>query len=150
MLQIISQRVIRATPQRVFDACRSVDIHLKAAEGIAARAVAGRTSGLSELGDSTTWSARFFGLRFRLSTTITHAVAPFELDDTMTRGLFRSFGHQYRIQENDDSGGEVLLRDTFSFQLPFGKVGDFVGRIALLPLLKRAQEERMDGLRDLS
>lgn len=146
MFSIESQRSVRATPQRVFDACRSVDVHVQAAAGIAGRAVGGRRSGLSELGESTTWSARFYGVRSRLTTATTHFEAPSALDDSMTWGLFRSFGHRYRIQEDSEQPGVTLLRDTFSFQLPCGVLGDFVGRLVLLPLLTRAQNERMDGI----
>ncbi|MDP0489945.1 MAG: hypothetical protein Q7Q71_02695 [Verrucomicrobiota bacterium JB023] len=144
MGEIVSSREIYAEPQRVYDACRSIDLHVRLARPIGGQALGGRTTGLSEQGDATHWSARFFGMKFRLETTITLADPPWALDETMTRGLFRQFGHRYRIRSLD---GRSLLTDRFYFQCPAGWLGQLVARWILLPRLRRAQEVRMDGLK---
>jgi len=51
---------IAAPPERCFDAARDLDLHLRSMAHTGERAVAGRTSGLIELGEEVTWRARHF------------------------------------------------------------------------------------------
>lgn len=145
MPSLTFERQIEADAALVFDLCRSIDFHVEAAKGIGGRAVSGRTSGLAGLGDTTTWSARFYRLRFWMTTTITHFSAPLEFDDSMTRGLFHHFSHRYRITDN---GNTCVLEDTFTFQSPMGWLGKMVDAIVLSPALIRAQNERLDAIKN--
>ena len=70
MITLYTQTIINAPRERCFDLARSVDVHTLTARSIDGKAVAGRVSGLAEQGEWTTWSARFFGVRFRLTTQI--------------------------------------------------------------------------------
>ena len=51
---------IHASPERCFDASRDLDLHLESMGHTGERAVAGRTSGLIELGEQVTWEGRHF------------------------------------------------------------------------------------------
>ena len=57
MITLHTETVIEAPQECCFDLARSVDLHAAGAAGIAGRATAGRTSGLSGMGDRTTWTA---------------------------------------------------------------------------------------------
>src|SRR4051794_23179812 len=71
MTTITIVTTIRATPERCFDASRDLDLHLDSMADTGERAVAGRTSGLIELGEQVTWEGRHFGIRQRFTSAIT-------------------------------------------------------------------------------
>ena len=52
--------VIAAQTDRCFDLARDIDFHTRSLAGTGEKAVAGRTSGLIEQGESVTWEARSF------------------------------------------------------------------------------------------
>ena len=148
MIKLHTQVIIHAPKERCFDLARSVDCHAATARTIGGKAVAGRVSGLSELGDWTTWSARFFGLRFRLTTEITAFDYPGSFSDTLRSGLFTHFGHVYTFE--DIGGGQTRLTDEFSFQSPLGPLGAFVDRVVLRGRMKFVDEARACELKRLA
>ena len=121
MITLRTETVIFAPPERCFDLARSVDLHAASAAAIHGRATAGRTAGLATLGDRTTWSARFFGLRFLLTMGITAFDRSRGFSDVLCSGLFRHFGHVYTFQPVGLA--QTVMTDEFSFQSPFGLVG---------------------------
>ena len=129
MITLHTETVIQAPPNRCFDLARSVDLHAAGAAGIAGRATAGRTSGLSGPGDRTTWTARFFGLRFALTTEITAFDRPHGFSDAQCAGPFVHFGHVYVFREAGT--GQTVMTDVFSFQSPFGPLGAFFDSVVL-------------------
>ena len=135
MIRLHTQILIRAPASRCFDLARSVGLHQDAAGPIDGRAIAGRVSGLSGLGDCTTWSARFFGLRFSLSTRITEFEPPHRFSDVLCQGLFAHFGHDYAFREH--GLGQTLMTDDFFFQSPLGLLGAAFDTI----MLKRKMRE---------
>ena len=52
---------IRATPTTTFDLSRSIDLHQISTKQTQEKVIAGRMSGLIELGESVTWRAKHFG-----------------------------------------------------------------------------------------
>src|SRR5436305_14627300 len=88
---------IRATPERCFDASRDLDLHLESMGHTGERAVAGRMSGLIELGEQVTWEGRHFGLLQRFTSAITAYDRPRHFQDSMVRGAFRSFVHDHYL-----------------------------------------------------
>ena len=121
MIRLRTETLILAPATRCFDLARSIDLHQAAAGPIDGRAIASRVSGLAELGDCTTWSARFFGLRFSLSTRIAEMEAPHRFSDVLCHGLFAHFGHDYTIRSLGPN--RTLLTDDFFFQSPLGPLG---------------------------
>ena len=61
---------IAAPIEVVFDLARSIDLHEQSTSQTNEKAVAGRTSGLIELGESVTWEATHFFVRQRLTARI--------------------------------------------------------------------------------
>ena len=86
---------IRAPRRVCFDVARSLDLHVKSLAHTGERAVAGRTSGLIELGEEVTWRARHFGLVHHHTSRITAFAAPAHFRDSMVRGRFRVFEHDH-------------------------------------------------------
>src|SRR5882724_11391625 len=82
-----------AAAARCFDLARDIDFHTQSMAHTGERAVAGRTSGLIELGESVTWEARHFGVVLRMTNAITAFDRPHHFRDEMTAGPFRSFVH---------------------------------------------------------
>ncbi len=137
------QRTISAPPETIFDLCRSIDFHLQAAQTIKARAIAHRTTGLAQLHDQTTYSASFFGLRFRLTTRITTCESPHTLTDEMVQGLFKTFSHHYTLRTTPKG---TLLQDRFTFIAPLGPFGHLLETLFLSPVMTKAQNERLDAI----
>jgi hypothetical protein len=143
-----SSRIIRASVQQCFDLTRSIDVHIYTARSIAGKAVSGKTSGLAELGDVTTWSARFFGLRFALTTRVIALHAPYEFSERLEHGRFKTFEHVYSL--HDLSNGTTELEDTFTFVSPFGLLGTLFDTYVLQQLMRRVMETRLDDIKHLA
>jgi uncharacterized protein YndB with AHSA1/START domain len=98
MTTITIETMIRASPARCFDASRDLDLHLESMGHTGERAVAGRTSGLIELGEQVTWEGRHFGFRQRFTSAITAYDRPHHFQDSMVRGAFASFVHDHYFE----------------------------------------------------
>lgn len=121
MIRIRTETEIFAPGERCFDCARSIELHAASSRVIGGRAVAHRTAGLATLGDKTTWSARFFGMRFALTTQITEFERPHRFSDTLCLGLFAHFGHVYTFQSLGPM--RTVMTDEFYFQSRFGILG---------------------------
>jgi hypothetical protein len=147
-LQLVQHVIIRAPIARVFDLVRSVDAHTATSSTIGGQAVAGKTSGLAAVNDVTTYSARFFGLRFRLATRVTALESPHRMTETLERGLFSEFGHVYTLRLLES--GAIELSDAFSYRSPFGVIGALFDSLILKPVMTRAMTARLEGLRRIA
>jgi len=130
---------IRATTERCFDASRDLDLHLESMGHTGERAVAGRTSGLMELGEQVTWEGRHFGIRQRFTSAITAFDRPHHFQDSMVRGAFRSFVHDHYFEACDEG---TLMTDVLAFRSPFGLLGAIVDRLVMTGYLTRMLAKR--------
>ena len=121
---------IDAPRGRVFDLARNIDAHTISAEATNERAVAGRTSGLMELGDTVTWEATHFKIKQRLTVEMTGFVFPDYFEDQMIQGAFASMKHRHQFIGD---GKMTIMQDEFQFRAPLG----ILGRIAEFLFLKR-------------
>ena len=121
---------INAPIELCFDLARSIDLHTDSMKHTGEQAVAGRTNGLIELGDTVTWRAWHFGIRQTLTSKITQFDYPHSFTDEMVSGAFRSFKHAHRFRHVN---GQTVMTDVFSFEAPFG----LMGRLANFLFLKR-------------
>ncbi|WP_282034442.1 SRPBCC family protein [Metabacillus indicus] len=127
----IKQEVYIQAPIEVcFDLARSVDVHMETTGRTQERAVDGVTTGLMESGDSVTWEAVHLGVRQRLTAKIIEMERPYRFSDVMVKGAFRSFTHTHEFKE---SGTGTIMKDTFSYESPFG----IFGKLADLLFLER-------------
>ncbi len=120
---------IRATPEICFDLSRSVELHLASTARTKEKVVAGRASGLCELGDTITWEAVHFGIRQQLTVQITAMNRPHSFTDEMKKGIFKSFSHVHLFTAKD---GGTQMQDIFTFYAPLG----LLGKVAEVMVLK--------------
>jgi ligand-binding SRPBCC domain-containing protein len=132
--------VISAPRERCFDLARSIDLHLQSASATGETAVAGRTSGLIEMGEEVTWRARHFGVWQHFTSRITAYDRPGHFRDSMTRGAFRSFEHDHFFTEMPD--GRTQMRDVMVFHAPLGPLGRLVEKLVLIRYLARFLADR--------
>jgi len=144
IMEMLSTVAVKAPQERCFDVTRSIDAHQATSTLIKGRAVAGKTTGLSELGDETTWSARFFGVRFKVRTKVLEMDAPFEYREVRIAGIPRPFGHVYRFTSG---AGYTQIEDIFEVGLPFGLIGRAVMWSVLRARLREIQSHRLDSIR---
>ena len=145
MITIHHEVRVRAPAERCFDLTRSVDLHVDSSTDIAARAVGGRAHGLSADGDCTTWSARFCGLRFAMTTRVEDFAPPTSFGDRLTRGLLRQFAHVYRFKPLPDGG--CAVSDELTVEAPFGPLGRLVERFYLARRMNLLVQRRLEHIR---
>jgi ligand-binding SRPBCC domain-containing protein len=107
----------------IFDLSRSIDLHIESASQTNEKAVAGRTSGLIELGESVTWEATHFFVRQRLTVRISQFDRPNHFRDSMVSGAFSRFDHDHHF-ESSDSG--TTMTDVFDFTSPLGRLANWL------------------------
>ncbi len=130
---------IAAAPEVVFDLSRSVELHLDSTSRTGEHVIAGRTTGLFELGEEVTWRAKHLGFWQTLSVKITEFDRPYRFVDEMTRGIFKSMRHEHRFAKT--AGGTRMI-DNFSFRAPLGILGTIAETMFLARYLKNFLIER--------
>jgi ligand-binding SRPBCC domain-containing protein len=133
------ETLVHAPIERVFDLFRSVDHHIASTGKSREVAVAGKTSGLMELGDRVTWEATHLGIRQRLTSEITRFDRPHYFRDSMVSGAFRRFDHDHFFVP--DAGG-TIVRDRFDFDSPLGPLGHLANALFLTRYMHRFLQER--------
>ena len=124
MAVIKLETTINAPVERVFDLSRSIDLHTKSTSKSNEEAIAGRTSGLINLGETVTWRAKHLGVRQTLTSKITEFERPTHFRDSMVRGIFKRIDHDHFFEE---FAGATLMRDRFDYDAPLwilGKIAD--------------------------
>jgi ligand-binding SRPBCC domain-containing protein len=131
---ITIETLLPATPERCFDTARDLDLHVSSMKGTAEKAVAGRTSGLIEMGEQVTWEGRHFGVRQRFTSKITAFDRPAYFQDSMVKGAFHTFVHDHYFQA---SAGGTKMTDVLTFASPLGFIGAIVDRLVMSSYLRR-------------
>lgn len=111
---------IKADIEKCFDLARDVDAHKLSTKETNEMAVAGRTTGLCELGDTITWEAKHFGITQNLTIEITLFNRPFFFEDKMLMGAFKTMKHEHHFEEKN---GLTMMIDKFEYDVPFGAIG---------------------------
>lgn len=130
---------IDAPIERVYDLARDIDLHARSMAHMNERAVAGRTSGRIDLGETVTWRARHFGVTWSLTSRITVAERPTRFVDEQAAGPFRSFRHEHRFEPMPRG---TRLIDDWQHVSPFGPLGRLVDHIVLAGYMKALLETR--------
>src|SRR5262245_66489822 len=144
MAQIRIVTEIAAPIERCFDLARDIDFHTRSLEDTGERAVAGRTTGLIELGESVTWEARHLGVRQRFTSKVTTLDRPTYFRDEMTAGAFRSFAHDHRFESRD---GLTVMTDEVVFRSPLGPLGWVVDRLFMAGYMRRLLDGRCQAIK---
>lgn len=112
--------IINAPIEKVFDLARSIDLHKVSTLGTNEEAIAGRTTGLIELGETVTWKAKHFGVYQQLTVKVVEFEKPILFIDTMLQGAFKNMKHTHRFSKEE---GGTLMIDEFEFISPLGILG---------------------------
>lgn len=136
---------IAALPQRVFDVSLEVEVHTASMAGNAERAIDGVTSGRLMLGDTVTWQARHFGLRWRMTSRITAFDPPGHFIDEQVAGPFKRWHHAHRFEP--DGHGGTLMRDVVEFAAPLGALGTIAEIVVLNRYLPRLISSRNEHVK---
>src|SRR5690606_14216561 len=102
--------LIKADVQTCFDLSRNIDFHTQSLKHSNEKAIAGKMSGLIELGEWVTWEARHFGIKQQLTSKITEFESPNYFTDEMVSGAFKSFKHEHIFQQKE---GNTVMIDKF-------------------------------------
>ncbi|WP_298422234.1 SRPBCC family protein [uncultured Kordia sp.] len=113
---------INAPIQLVFDLSRDITEHEASANHTREKAIAGRTSGKIELGETVTWRAKHFGIYLQHTSIISAFESPTRFVDEMQKGVFKSFHHEHIFKENEN-GTEMI--DILNYEVPYGIFGRF-------------------------
>ena len=153
MASFVLERTIDAPVERVFALSLDVDVHVDSMTTHAERIVGGVRSGQMIEGDTVTWSARHFGIRFRMTSLVFDVDAPRSFSDRQLRGPFATFRHRHTFvglpapAALDEHGApRTLMRDEIEFRSPFGPLGRLVDALVLRRHLIRLIEQRNDTL----
>ena len=144
MAKIELVTLILAPKERCFDLSRSVELHVASTTDTGERAVAGVTSGLLNLGEEVTWSARHFGVRQKLTSRITAFERPDHFRDSMVTGAFRRFDHDHFFEAKGDA---TEMRDVFDFESPLGPLGRIADALVLTGYLRGFLERRNEVIK---
>lgn len=148
MHELTVETRIDTPAERCFDLARSVDAHVATTRQTGERAIAGKTSGLLELGDEVTWQARHFSVRQRLTSRMTAFDRPVYFQDRMTRGAFRFLEHDHHFVISANGGTTML--DVLRFESPGWLAAGLLERFLLGPHLERFLIERGEQLKAIA
>ncbi len=120
---------------------RSVDLHKLSTAHTNEEAVAGKTSGLMEMGEWVTWRAKHLGFTQKLTSQITEFAYPHFFADEMVSGAFKSFRHEHFFEEQN---GMTVMTDVFDYKSPFGLIGRAADILFLKTYLENFLKKRID------
>ena len=130
---------INAPIEVCFDLSRDINLHMESTKQTGEKAIAGKTSGLIELGETVTWRAKHFGIWQNLTSKITEFDQPNYFVDEMVQGAFKSFRHEHHFSNTD---GHTLVKDVFIFESPLGILGKLFNWLVLTKYMMKLLEER--------
>lgn len=139
MSKIYLETIIKADINTVFDLSRDIDLHQKSTFKTGEKAIAGKTSGLIELGETVTWRAKHLGFYQTHTSKITEMEKPNKFTDVMLKGRFKSFKHQHIFKKE---GKNTIMTDILEFESPFGIIGKFFNRFFLKNYMRNFLLER--------
>lgn len=145
MTTIVLSTEIPAGPEEAFDLSIDVDVHTGSMAGSGERTIGGTRSGRLQLGDTVTFTARHFGLPWRMTSKITAYERPTRFVDEQVRGPFRTWRHEHTFAW-DAERGVTVAEDRIDFTAPFGIVGRVVDRLVLGRYMRRLIATRNEYL----
>lgn len=144
MARITLETLINAPVERVFDLSLSIDLHKQSMAKTNEEAIAGRTSGIIQEGETVTWRAKHLGVTQKLTVKITKVEKPNYFKDEMVKGAFKSMAHEHIFEAKGD---RTLMIDVFEFEAPFGPIGRLFNALFLENYMRTLLTERNDAIK---
>jgi ligand-binding SRPBCC domain-containing protein len=138
------QTTVMAPPNRVFAASLSIDDHLASMAASGEQVIAGVVAGRIGLGQTVTWRARHFGIKWTMTSQISELEEPDRFVDEQLRGPFKTFRHEHLFRAIAD-GTDML--DSITFQAPLGPLGWVAERALLSWYLPKLIRQRNNYLK---
>lgn len=147
MTTINLKTVIHSKIDACFDLARDIEVHILSTGKTNEKAIAGRTKGFCEQGDTITWEARHFGITQQLTVEITKLNRPFYFEDRMLKGAFKSMRHEHHFEEVE---GKTIMSDHFEYEVPFWIFGWLFNRMILKQYMTKFLVTRNQTLKSLA
>ncbi|UPT67421.1 MAG: SRPBCC family protein [Sphingobacteriales bacterium JAD_PAG50586_3] len=144
MARITLETLINAPVERVFDLSMNIDLHKLSMAKTNEEAIAGRTSGIIQEGESVTWRAKHLGVIQKLTVKITKVDRPRYFKDEMLKGAFKSMAHEHIFEAR---GKQTLMLDVFEFESPFGPIGRLFNALFLANYMRKLLAERNEVIK---
>lgn len=138
---------ISADINTCFDIARDIEAHKLSTKRTKEKAVAGRTTGLCEYGDTITWKATHFGIPQYLTVEITSMNRPAFFADKMIKGAFKSMQHQHHFES---SNGKTIMKDQFEYEVPLGVLGKIFDKLVLKNYMTSFLKQRNQVLKTIA
>ncbi len=138
---------IKAPIERVFDLSRSIDAHIASTSPTKEKAIAGKTSGLIELGERVTWEAFHLPVKQSLCVEITQMESPHSFTDELVSGPFHSMKHVHLFK---GKGNFTFMDDEFHYSTGRGIFGQFIENSFLSAYLRRFLRDRNTALKEFA
>jgi ligand-binding SRPBCC domain-containing protein len=139
------QTKINADLEVCFDLARSIDFHKESLKHTDEIPIAGKTTGLIELGEWVSWEARHLGFVQHLTTKITEFESPNYFVGEMIFGAFKSLKHEHVFKGN---GIGTIMIDKFYFESPYGFIGKFANWLFLKKYMSKLLAVRNSALKN--
>ncbi|GAA3555540.1 SRPBCC family protein [Snuella lapsa] len=117
-----------------FDLARNIDLHQDSLKHYNEKAIAGKVTGLIELGEWVSWEAKHLGFVQHLTSKIVEFDSPNYFIGEMIFGAFKSFRHEYHFYENEN---KTLVVGKFYFESPYGILGKLANVLFLRRYMKK-------------
>jgi ligand-binding SRPBCC domain-containing protein len=147
MTQIKIITKINAPIEIVFNNSRNIDIHQYSASKTKEKAIAGRTAGLIEIGETVTWKGKHFGINLKHKSIITEMDFPKYFIDEQLKGHFKSFKHQHIFYQKEN---QTIMIDILEYKTPYGFIGKLFDKFILKNHLTNFILHRNKVLKQLS
>jgi ligand-binding SRPBCC domain-containing protein len=147
MTKIQLDTIINAPIETVFNNCRNIDIHQYSASKTNEKAIAGRTSGLINKGETVTWKGKHFGIYILHESIISEMNFPNYFVDEQLKGHFKSFKHQHFFRQKEN---QTIMTDVLEYETPFGFIGKLFDKLILKNYLTKFIIYRNAILKELS
>jgi len=128
MTKIRLKTTINAPIEIVFNNSRNIDIHQYSASKTNEIAIAGRTSGLINKGETVTWKGKHFGIYLKHQSIITKMEFPNYFVDEQLKGHFKRFKHEHIFQQKEN---KTVMTDILEYETPFGIFGKLFDKLIL-------------------
>ncbi|MEO6252817.1 MAG: SRPBCC family protein [Ferruginibacter sp.] len=111
---------ITAPIERVFDLCRSINLHQISTIETNEKAIGGVMNGLINKNETVTWQAKHLFKTRQFTSKITEMQSPALFIDEMIKGDFKSFHHEHHFKAVEN--GTIMI-DIVHFETPYGIMG---------------------------
>ena len=147
MTQIKITTTIKAPIEIVFDTCRNIEIHQYSASKTNEKAIAGKTSGLINKGETVTWKGKHFGVYIQHESIISEMEFPIYFVDEQLKGHFKKFKHEHIFIKKEN---KTIMTDILEYETPYGLIGKLFDKILLKNHLTNFIVERNSVLKSIS